>query len=142
MTRDEYLHVLATEPLTATQRGAVLGEFRRLGLDSPADRSRRLAVSAAILGLDELTSTADLSMGQAGQLVSALRSITDCSGLPDPRRNAARHVSAATEAPGTEPGRAGMSLAEALARLVMILAAASMSRKFPCQEPAPESSSD
>jgi|SRR5579859_194181 len=75
MTRDEWHVVLATEPATVAQRGAVMGEFHRLGLDGPGARSERLAICAALLGLDGLGSTRELVMGQAGQLVQALRQI-------------------------------------------------------------------
>jgi hypothetical protein len=82
VTRDEYLAVLAAEPATANQAGAVMGECERLGL---TDRDERLAVCAAMLGLDELGSVRDLTMGQAGQLVRALRSARSRGDLPDPR---------------------------------------------------------
>ncbi|HEY1621757.1 MAG TPA: hypothetical protein VGG25_29320 [Streptosporangiaceae bacterium] len=78
---------LETEPLTERQLGAVLGEFRRLGLDRPADRAERLAVSAELLGLDGLDSTRDLVMGEAGRLVSILRntaSRAELATLPAP----------------------------------------------------------
>jgi hypothetical protein len=55
-------------------------ECDRLGLD---DRAERLAVCAALLGVDELGSTGDLVMGQAGQLVNTLRIIRDRAELPD-----------------------------------------------------------
>lgn len=79
MTRDEYLEVLATEPLTPCQRGAVMGECRRLGLD---DRGERLAVLAAVLGLGELGSTGDLTMGEAGLALSTLQRADSRADLP------------------------------------------------------------
>src|SRR5579859_1671348 len=82
MTRDEWLVVLATEPATAVQRGAVMGEFHRLGLDGPGARSERLAICAALLGIADLGSTRELVMGQAGQLVLALRQIPSRGDLP------------------------------------------------------------
>jgi len=82
MNRDEYLTALETEPATANQRGAIMREFARLGFHPRRDRARRLAICAALLELDELRSTGELVMGQAGQLVKALQGITDLSGLP------------------------------------------------------------
>jgi len=85
--QDQRLHQLATQPATRTQVGAVVGEFERLGVH---DRDERLMISAALLGLDELTSTGELVMGQAGKLVGILRSVPD---LPELRRltTASRH---------------------------------------------------
>jgi hypothetical protein len=80
MTRVEYLEMLATEPATPMQVGAIMGEFDRLGV---ADRAERLALSAELLGLDELDSTTDLMMGEAGRLVGILRSTRDRVELPD-----------------------------------------------------------
>jgi hypothetical protein len=62
----------ATAPATPNQIGAVQVEFRRLGLDG--DRPARLAATAALLGLDSLSSSSDLSMGQAGYLIHTLPS--------------------------------------------------------------------
>ena len=72
MTREEWNKVLAIAPLTAAQRGAIQGEFTRLGV---TDRAERLAISAALLGLDRLGSTTDLTQGQAGKLLGQLRDI-------------------------------------------------------------------
>jgi hypothetical protein len=80
MTRDEYLEMLATEPATATQVGAIVGEFRRLGV---IDRAERLAISAELLGLEELGSTTDLVMGDAGRLYRTLLDVRDRAELPD-----------------------------------------------------------
>lgn len=80
MNRDEYLEMLATEPATPYQRGAIMREFARLGV---SDRVERLAVCAALLELDGLESTRDLVMGQAGQLVAALLHTRDRVDLPD-----------------------------------------------------------
>jgi hypothetical protein len=80
MTRVEYLEMLATEPATPMQVGAIMGEFDRLGV---ADRAERLALSAELLGLDELDSTTDLVMGEAGRLVGILRSTRDRAELGD-----------------------------------------------------------
>lgn len=73
--------MLATEPATPHQRGAVLREFERLGFDE-AGRAERLAVCAALLGLDELGSTTELVMGQAGQLVNMLQRVRYRAELP------------------------------------------------------------
>jgi hypothetical protein len=70
MTRDEWNEVLAIAPLTQAQRVAVHAEFARLGV---ADRAERLAACAALLGLDGLGSTMDLTQGQAGKLIGELR---------------------------------------------------------------------
>jgi hypothetical protein len=79
MTRDEYDQVLATEPATPNQIGAVHREFGRLGVD---DRAERLAISAELLGLDEVGSTTDLVMGQAGRLVGILQQVDNRADLP------------------------------------------------------------
>jgi hypothetical protein len=97
MTRDEWLVVLATEPATAAQRGAVMGEFQRLGLAGPGDRPERLAVCAALLGIDRLGSTRELVMGQAGQLVHALRHVparADLAAVVAARKRAADQAAA------------------------------------------------
>ena len=78
MNREEYLEMLATEPATPNQRGAIMGEFARLGV---ADRGERLAACAALLGLGELGSTADLLMGEAGRLVNLLQRLRDRAEL-------------------------------------------------------------
>jgi hypothetical protein len=117
MTRDEYLEMLATEPATPTQVGAILGEFRRLGVDN---RAERLAVSAELLGLDGLGSTTDLVMGQAGQLVAMLRRVRDRAELPDV-------ATAADDDQDDEHGSEDsgqvpvMTLAEALKRFALML---------------------
>jgi hypothetical protein len=81
MTRDEYLKVLATERATPDQRGAVMREFSRLGFGEN-DRAERLAVCALLLGLSEVDSTRDLTMGQAGYLVRLLGACTSRAALP------------------------------------------------------------
>lgn len=80
MTRDEYLTVLATEPATAAQIGAIIGEFGRLGI---ADRAERLAITAALLGLENVGSTTNLVMGDAGRLYRMLLDIRDRAALPN-----------------------------------------------------------
>jgi len=76
MNKDEWHAVLATEPATSNQRGAIMREFGRLGFGE-GDRTERLAACAALLGLDELDTTGDLTMGQAGQLVGTLMRFAD-----------------------------------------------------------------
>jgi hypothetical protein len=72
MTREQWNEVLAVAPLTPAQCGAVHGEFTRLGVTR---RTERLGICAALLGLDSLGSTSDLTQGQAGQLIARLRDI-------------------------------------------------------------------
>lgn len=81
MRKDEWDQVLATAPATPNQRGAIMREFGRLGFHPRYDRAERLAACAALLGVDELGSTADLTQGQAGQLVNVLRLTTDRAAL-------------------------------------------------------------
>lgn len=83
MTRDEWNHVLATERATSNQRGAIMREFGRLGFHDERDRAERLGICTALLGLDELGSTSDLVMGQAGQLVNILQNVRDRGELAD-----------------------------------------------------------
>ena len=71
---------VAAEPLTRDQRGAIMGEFERLGI---RDRGERLAICAELLDLDELGSTRDLVMGDAGRLVAMLRQARHRRELPD-----------------------------------------------------------
>jgi hypothetical protein len=104
VNREEYLAMLAAEPATPHQRGAILREFERLGFDD-ADRAERLAVCAALLELDELGSTADLLMGQAGQLVNMLQRTRHRAELPD--------ATAVADEPAGEDDRAGDGRADA-----------------------------
>lgn len=77
----DYRARLAIEPLTLKQLGAIHREFARLGFDHLADRDERLDVTAELAGIDwELSSTKELTMGEAGRVVGALR---ECRGLPD-----------------------------------------------------------
>lgn len=70
---EEHRARLATEPLTGNQLGAVHREFERLGYGR-ADRAARLEISARLAGYPgKLASTKDLTMGEAGRLVGALR---------------------------------------------------------------------
>jgi hypothetical protein len=74
VNRDELNVMLATEPATPSQVGVVVRQFERLGFTG-SDRAERLTISAALLGLDGLGSTKDLTMGQAGQLYRTLAGI-------------------------------------------------------------------
>jgi len=80
MTLDEWHEVLASEPLTRNQLGAIHQEFARLGF-RVNERSRRLALSAALLGFDSLDSTKALTMGEAGRLINTLRNTGERSEL-------------------------------------------------------------
>ncbi len=74
MNRAEFLQKLATEPATPRQLGAVMHEFERLGYRrSTVDRPARLGVAAALLHLEQLGSTHDLTMGEAGRLLHMLQ---------------------------------------------------------------------
>jgi hypothetical protein len=107
VSRDEWNHVLDTAPATPSQRGAVMRECDRLGL---TDRGARLAVCADLLDVDEVRSTGDLTMGQAGQLLRYLSACPDRSELPAPRRPrlspvaALALVFAASRGRGAPPG--------------------------------------
>ncbi len=81
VNRDEYLAVLESEPATRNQCGAIMREFERFGFHHRRNRAERLAACASLLGIDELSSTTDLTQGQAGQLVRALEHITDRAAL-------------------------------------------------------------
>ena len=120
MTRDEYNVILATEPATANQVGAAMGEFERLGFGL-ADRRERLAVAVALLRLDELRSTWDLTMGQAGRLVGLLRQIPDRAAL-DTELAAAGDEGQAEHVVSQGEAGEGVSLAAALARLAVVCA--------------------
>jgi hypothetical protein len=114
VTRDEYLAVLDSEPATLAQRGAVMGECDRLGL---ADRGERLAILAVLLGLDALGSTRDLTMGQAGKIVRALRLARDRAELPSIIERAGGGQGGGANA---DPGEF-ISLADAIDRILLLL---------------------
>ena len=79
MNRNEFVRMLATAPATPNQIGAVHVEFRRLGLDG--DRPARLAAAAVLLGLDSLSSSRELTMGQAGFLIHTLPGLAGAGDL-------------------------------------------------------------
>jgi hypothetical protein len=73
---DQWHEVLATEPATTNQVGAIHQEFLRLGFGED-ERAERLAASAALLQLPELRSTMDLTRGSAGYLLRILQGFRD-----------------------------------------------------------------
>jgi len=84
---------VTTPPATRTQVGALHGQFRRLGFprwETSRDRAARLAACAALLGIDRLDSTRDLTMGQAGILIHDLPLFTSRDDLPRPVSRAHR----------------------------------------------------
>jgi hypothetical protein len=131
MNRDEYLHVLATEPATTAQVGAVIGEFDRLGV---VDRAERLAISAELLGLEELGSTTDLVMGDAGRLVNLLRSTRNRAALPDVAAAAVDEDQGDEHGGGDladdgQDGNERITWPEAFARLMVMIYAASWGKE-------------
>lgn len=112
MTRDEWIQVLDSEPATPNQRGALMRECERLGLTG---RAERLAVLAGLLGADELDTTGDLTMGQAGQLVGILHRAGGLAELPDVARVDGHQ--------GDEHG-GQMSIAEAVLTIAALICAA------------------
>lgn len=122
MNLDDWRAALDERPVTAHQRGAIMRECGRLGL---RDRGERLAVLAALIGLEELNSTADLTQGQGGKVVGILQRIRDRSELPG--RDAADEVDKdqADERGGLgdapAAGVGGMTLAEALCRVAVLI---------------------
>ena len=72
--------ILASEPATPRQRGAVMREFGRLGFRD-CDRAERLAAAANLLGIANLDSVHDLVMGQAGYLLHVLPEFPDRAAL-------------------------------------------------------------
>jgi len=87
---------VGTEPLTSTQRKAIMLHFRRLHLDRRAWRDARLAITAALLGVERVESVTHLTRGEAGQLVRTLGRCRDCRDL------ALMLAWAATENPASE----------------------------------------
>lgn len=69
------------QPITRRQLGAIIAEFRRLGLAHPTWRDNRLDIAAAFTGRPGLASTKDLSMPEAGLLLNRLRRCRDCRDL-------------------------------------------------------------
>ena len=71
---------LDTEAATRTQVGALCGELNRFGIRGHAER---VSVCAALLDLDELHSTQDLTMGECGKLIGTLRGLDDRDELDE-----------------------------------------------------------
>jgi hypothetical protein len=117
MTRDEYLAMLESDPVTPGQRGAIMRECDRLGL---TDRAERLSVLAELLDLDALGSTGELTMGQAGKLVNARQNTRDRGDLPDVTTAAGPGDDGQDE---DGPGD-GISAAEAITRIMVMIAMA------------------
>jgi hypothetical protein len=114
MTRDDWYAYAESVPLTPNQRGAIMHECDRLGV---ADRTERLAMLAGLLGLDMLSSTADLTLSQAGQLVRILSDTRDRAELPE----------VATAAETGDDGQEGeqcLSVADAISRILLMVAMA------------------
>ena len=80
MNRDDWHAILASEPATPRQRGALMREFGRLGYRD-CDRAERLAAAANLLGIANLDSVHDLLMGQAGYLLHVLPEFPDRAAL-------------------------------------------------------------
>jgi hypothetical protein len=118
VTLDEWHAVLATELATPNQRGAIMHEFGRLGFGE-GDRAERLAICAALAGLENLDSTADLTMGQAGQVYRALLDIGDRAELLDTAERGGEDQAAEGEA---DEKSAGPTLIEAIGQLIIAFA--------------------
>jgi hypothetical protein len=78
----EWHEQLATEPLRPNQLGAIHGEFRRLGYGR-LDRAARLEVTAELARCGPVESTRELTMGEAGRVINALRQCPDLSALAE-----------------------------------------------------------
>lgn len=74
MTWPEWCAYAESTLATDAQVGTVAGHMGRLGYTS---RAERLAMTARLLGLGELGSTKDLTLGQAGRLCGLLPGIRD-----------------------------------------------------------------
>jgi hypothetical protein len=79
MNLTDWHGVLATEPATRNQVGAIHGKFRDLGFRPGRDRDDRLAYTAALAGLDQLDSSSQLTQGEAGRVVGQLRECATAS---------------------------------------------------------------
>jgi hypothetical protein len=126
MTRDEWNAYAESVPLTRDQRGAIMREAERLRLADPADRAERLAIFAELLGVDELGSTADLTLGQAGRLVAMLRDVGDRSELPDvtTRADGEDQADEGAEIVDDNPAAERLTWPEAIIRIIAVIYAA------------------
>jgi hypothetical protein len=119
VNRDEWNAVLATESATANQLGAIMGEFARLGI---SDRAERLAVCAALLDLDELDTSADLTMGDAGRLLNVLQHTADRAELPDVTALDGDGSDDERTGAGTRAGSKPVTIADLIGQLALLLA--------------------
>lgn len=113
MTRDEWCAYAESTPATPAQVGAIVGEFERLGV---VDRAERLAISAELLGLENLGSTKHLVMGDAGRLYRMLLDVRDRGELPGV-------TAAAVDGDQADDDRAGnerITWAEAITRIIIM----------------------
>jgi hypothetical protein len=120
VTRDEYLEILATQPATGAQVGAIISEFDRLGV---VDRAERLAITAELLELEHVGSTTDLVMGDAGRLVRMLQRTRDHAELvgisapADDEDQADEAAETADDDPVDEP----LTWPEAIIRIIAVI---------------------
>lgn len=116
MTWPEWCAYAESTPATPDQVGTVAGHMERLGY---TDRAERLAVTARLLGLAELGSTRDLTLGQAGRLCRLLPGVRDRAELDTAVANEdqADEDQADTADRAGEP--AGMTLAEAIRQAIL-----------------------
>ncbi len=87
-TQAEYRARLDVEPLTWNQLGGIHREFARLGFRDPADRAERLRLTAALAWSEPITSTKDLTIGEAGRAIRALigcRTAAELYALAEPQ---------------------------------------------------------
>ena len=89
--------LLRTDPLTVNQLGRIHAEFGRLGFGR-ADRPERLRITAKLAESGPIRSTKDLTMGEAGRAVNALRRCRTAGDLyemttPGPRGLLAAFIS-------------------------------------------------
>jgi hypothetical protein len=96
-------------------------QLDRLGLAADADSAERLAVCARLLGLGDLGSTRDLTMGQAGQLV---RLLVGCAGRADLPEVTAAPVDDAEDQAGEHSGGERVTCADVITHIVAALSAA------------------
>jgi hypothetical protein len=77
----------AQGPLTTNQLGAIHREFYRLGFHIKADRAERLRLTAILAESEPISSTKELTTGQAGRAVGLLtgcRTTRDLYALAEP----------------------------------------------------------
>jgi hypothetical protein len=123
VTRDEYLEILATQPATGAQVGAIISEFDRLGV---VDRAERLATTAELLELEHVGSTTDLVMGDAGRLVRMLQRTRDHAELAGisasaDDENQADEADEAAETADDDPVDEPLTWPEAIIRIIAVI---------------------